>query len=122
GSSNQRVDAAQVMVEEVERSPQREGDQPQAHLRQFHGHWVEIDAIDAALEDVPLEQVDVGQLGRIDGDTLLAEGFKDALPGALQGEGDRIDGELVEELEQAVGDEIHDRHQKVAAAHCRVED
>ena len=59
---DQRVAAAQVMVEEVERRAQREGVEPQADLGQLDGHRVEIDAVDAALEDVPLEQVDVGQL------------------------------------------------------------
>ena len=82
---DQRVAAAQVVIEEVERRTQREGVEPQADLRQFHGHRVEIDAVDAALEDVPLEQVDVGQLGRIDGDALLAEGFQDARAGCGPG-------------------------------------
>ena len=82
----ERVAAAQVVVEEVERRTEREGVEPQADLRQFHGHRVEIDAVDAALQDVPLEQVDVGQLVRIDGDALLAEGFEDAVAGPVQGE------------------------------------
>ena len=70
---------SQVVVEEAQRRPQREGVEPEADLGQFHGHRVEIDAVDAALQDVPLEQVDVGQLVRIDRDALLAEGFQDAV-------------------------------------------
>ena len=74
-----------MVVEEVERRAEREGVEPQADLGQFDGHRVEIDAVDAALEDVPLEQVDVGQLVRIDGDALLAERFEDARAGSGPG-------------------------------------
>ena len=43
------------------------------------------------------------------------------VPGAVQGEVHRVDRELVEELEQVVGDEIDGFDQEVAAAHRRVE-
>ncbi len=89
---DQRVAAAQVVIEEVERRTQREGVEPQTDLRQRHGHRVEIDAVDAALEDVPLEQVDVGQFFVIERDALLAEGLDDARAGAVQGEVHRVDG------------------------------
>ena len=90
---DERIAAAQVMVEEVERSAQREGIEPQANLRQFDGHRVQIDSVDAALENVPFEQVDVGQLGRVNRDALFAQRFKNALAGPVQGEVDRVDRE-----------------------------
>ena len=43
------------------------------------------------------------------------------VPGAVQGEVHRVDRELVQELEQVVGDEIDGLDQEVAAAHRRVE-
>ena len=71
--TDQRVAAAQMVVEERQRRAQREAVEPEADLGQLHGHGVEIDAVDAALEHVALEQVDVGQLARIDGDALLVQ-------------------------------------------------
>src|SRR5262245_9584964 len=110
------------MVEEVERRTQREAIEPKAHFRQFHGHRVKIDSIDAALQNMPLEQIDVGQLVRIDRDALNAERFQNALPRDIEREVHRIDRELIEELEQSIGDEIDRLDEEVTAAHCRVED
>src|SRR5262249_12934569 len=79
-----------ALVERVKRRAEREGIEPQADLGQLHGHRVEIDAINAALEDVALEQIDVSQLLVIDEYTLLAQRLIDALTGAMQGEIHRV--------------------------------
>ena len=51
-----------MVVEETERRTQRESVKPEAHLGQFDGHRVQVDAVDATLQDVPLQQVDIGEL------------------------------------------------------------
>ncbi|HLW66905.1 MAG TPA: hypothetical protein VKS79_16440, partial [Gemmataceae bacterium] len=77
---DERVTATQVVVEEIQRRAQGKGVEPQADLGQLDGHWIEIDAVDAALEDVAFQQVDVGKFVRIDCHALLAQRFKNTLP------------------------------------------
>ncbi len=61
-------------------APRVKAVEPEADLGQLHRHRVEVDAVDAALEDVALEQLDVGQLGRVDRHVLVAA----ARPGCLR--------------------------------------
>ena len=60
-------------------------------------------------------------LSRIDGHALLERDSRMLRAGPFEGEADRVDRELVEELEQLVGDEIDRLDQEVPAAHRRVE-
>jgi len=62
-----------VVVQEAQRRSQREGVEPEAHLGQFHSHGVQIDAVDAPFQDVPLQEVDVGELVSDDCDALGRE-------------------------------------------------
>src|SRR6185437_16351904 len=85
GGADERVAGAEVVVEEVERGADGEGVQPEADLGEFHGHRVEIDAVDASLQHVAAKEVDVRQLHRIDADALFVQGVENALPGAVEG-------------------------------------
>ena len=62
-----------MVVEEIERCAQGEGVEPQTDLGQLHRHRVDVDSVDAALENVPLQQIDIGQFDRIDGDSLFSQ-------------------------------------------------
>ena len=68
---DERIATAKMMVQETQRSAQREGVQPEAHLGKLDRHRIQVNAVDAPLENMPLEQVHIGQLGRIDRDTLV---------------------------------------------------
>src|SRR5690349_18259308 len=49
--AKQAVSTSQVVVEETKWPPLRKCDEPQGKLRQFNGHWINIDSIDAPLSD-----------------------------------------------------------------------
>ena len=52
GDAQQSVAAHQVMVQERERPPRLETLQPERDLRQFHGHGVEVRAVDARRDHI----------------------------------------------------------------------
>src|SRR2546427_411745 len=103
-----------MVIQKVQRGAQGEAIEPQTDLRQLHGHRVKIDAVDAPLEDVPLEQIYVGQLlFRVQRHALLLKRLLDLLPSLFESEIHRVDRELIEELKQVVGDEIDGLDQEV---------
>ena len=65
--SEQAVAAAQVVIQETQRGPHREGVQPERHLGEFHRHRVLVDAIDAALEHHAPDNVTVVELVLVNG-------------------------------------------------------
>jgi hypothetical protein len=56
-----------MVVEEGERGANREGVKPQGDLRQLHGHWILVDAVDAALQDHAADDVPILQVFPVDG-------------------------------------------------------
>ena len=58
--TDQRVAAAQVVVEEGQRRADGEAVEPEGDLRQFDGQRILVDAVDAALEDHPPDDGLVG--------------------------------------------------------------
>src|SRR5688572_18491324 len=110
------------MVEERQGGAKRERIQPEADLGQLDGHRVQVHAVDAALEHVPLEQVNVDQFVRFDGDALLAQCFENVPSRPVEHERYRVDREVVEERQEPVGDKIDCLDQKVTTPHRRVED
>src|SRR5207249_11243182 len=69
-ATNERVARFHVVVEEGERGAEGEAVEPEADFGEFDGHGVEVYAVDAAFEDLALEQVDVGEFARIYADVL----------------------------------------------------
>ena len=88
---------AQVVVEEGKGTVGGDGFQPQGQLRQFHGHRVEVHAVQAILDDAAFP---VGQ-GR-----FAAAGL---------GRGERVRGDLF-------GKELAGPQEEVAGTHRRVKD
>ena len=87
---DERIATAKMMVQKRSAGADRERVEPQAYLRQLDGHRVEIDAVDAVLEYVPLEQIHFRELVGIDRDALLAQGFKNVT--AACGRGMKLTG------------------------------
>ena len=118
---NQRVAALDVVVEEGERGTEREAVEPQADLAEFHRHRVEIDAVDAAFQDAPLEQVEIGESAAVDADTLRLHRLLDLLPRHRQFMHNRIPPEAREQRRHRVGDVVHRLDQEVPTAHRGIE-
>ena len=94
--TDQRVAAAQMVVEERERAALRRRRQPERELRQIHRQRVEIHTVDATLGDAALP---IGQI-RL---------------------GARIGGRRHAQLKQIAGEIFRRRHREMPAAHRRVE-
>ena len=58
----QRVTAAQMMIQKRQRRADGEAVQPERQFRQFHGHRVQVDAIDRAFQHNAAHEVPVVQL------------------------------------------------------------
>ena len=61
--ADERVAAAQMVVEEGERRADGEAVQPEGDLCQLDGQWVLVDAVDTAFEDHAADDGLVGELG-----------------------------------------------------------
>ena len=59
------------MIEKGQRRAGRKCVQPQRHLGEFDGHRILVDAVDAALEHKPLDQVLVAELVVADDPSVL---------------------------------------------------
>ena len=129
--ADERVAAAQVVVEEGEGRADGEAVQPERDLGQFDGQRVLVDAVDAAFEDHAADDGLVGELGLVDHpvggvcprQNVLTDS-RDAFNqgrcvGALQ---PGRDGRRVfDQFENGVGEVVDSGDEKVAAAHGRVE-
>ena len=120
-AADERVAALHVVVEEGERRAEGEAVEPEADFGQFDGHGVEVDAVDAAFEDAPLEQVEVGELAHVDADALALHFCLDLAARLGQFVDDRVPFEGGQDFGHPVGDVVHGFDQEVAAAHGRVE-
>src|SRR5712692_2285472 len=121
-AADERVAALHVVVEERERRTQCEAVQPQADLRQFDGHGVEVYAVNTAFQHVPLEQVDVGQLAHIYSHALALHLLLYFTACFSQLIYNRIPSEGGQEFRHLVGDMVDGLYQEVTAAHSRVQD
>ena len=112
---------APQMVIETHGATKREGIEPQANLGQLNSHRVDVHAVDAPLQDVAVRRLmSVNLAGSI---VTPCSPIDSRMlgTGAVQGESDRIDWELVKEVQQAVGHQNDHFDQEVAAPHCRIE-
>ena len=129
--ADERVAAAQVVVEEGERRADGEAVQPERDLGQFDGQRVLVDAVDAAFEDHAADDGLVGELGLVDHPiggvcprqnvlTDSGDAFNQGrCVGAFQ---PGRDGRRVfDQFENGVGEVVDSGDEKVAAAHGRVE-
>ena len=95
--------------------------EPEACPGQLHRERVQVDAIDAAREQLVLQVSEVGSLARIArGGRASRRGSASRVGRAEPGE-DRASGEAFQEGDDALGDEIDGFDQEVAAAHRRIE-
>src|SRR5438270_3574578 len=69
-ANDEGVATLHVVVEEGERRTEGEAVEPETHFCQFDGHGVEVDAVDAAFEHAPFEQVEVGEFAQVYGYAL----------------------------------------------------
>ena len=60
--AEQRIAAAQMMVEKRKRGANCKGMQPQRHFRQFDSHRIEVHAVDTALQDHAADDIAVVEL------------------------------------------------------------
>ena len=129
--ADERVAAAQVVVEEGEGRADGEAVQPERDLGQFDGQRVLVDAVDAAFEDHAADDGLVGELGFVDDPV----GGVCPRQNVLTDSGDAYnqrrcvgafqpgrDGRRVfDQFENGVGEVVDSGDEKVAAAHGRVE-
>ena len=129
--ADERVAAAQVVVEEGEGRADGEAVQPERDLGQFDGQRVLVDAVDAAFEDHAADDGLVGELGLVDHPiggvcprqnvlTDSGDAFNQGrCVGAFQ---PGRDGRRVfDQFENGVGEVVDSGDEEVAAAHGRVE-
>ena len=130
--ADERVAAAQVVVEEGERRADGEAVQPQRDLGQLDRERVLVDAVDAALEHHAADDGLVGELGFVDDpigglgavEDLAADRFDAVDQGRTveavePGNGGRG---VFDQLGDGVGEVVDRGDQEVAAAHGGVED
>ncbi len=116
-AADEGVAGFHVVVEEGERRTEREAVEPEADFGQFDGHGVEVYAVDAAFQDLPFEQVDVGQFAHVYGDFLLFHLLLDGAARLGQFVEDGTPFEGGEEFDHLVGDVVHGFDEEVTAAH-----
>ena len=75
--AEQAVAAPQVVIEEAERRPDREGVQPQRHFRQLDRHRILVHAVHASLQHHAPDHVTVVELLGLDGPALRVGVAKD---------------------------------------------
>ena len=131
--AEERVAAAQVVVQERERRADGEAVEPEGDLGQFDGERVLVDAVDAALEDEAADDGLVGQLGLVDCPAGLVGALQDVGANGghavqqgrvvgvvlVQPVGDG--GRVFDQVGDVVGQEVDGADQEVAAAHGGVQ-
>ncbi len=132
--AEQRVAAAQVVVEEGQRRAGREGVQPQRELGQLDRHRVLVGAVDDPLQDHPPHNVPVIELGLVDGPLSGARVLQDSganlahpdqdgrlvVPLGLQSIDER--GRFCARLQHFVREVVDEGNEEVPAAHRRIAD
>src|SRR5205807_9463038 len=96
--------------------------QPQADLRQFHRHGVQVNTIYAAFQHSALQQRHAGQSVDVNRDFLALHVVQDVVTGLLKECPHRVLTPTVEEVDQPVADVIDHFDEEMPAAHGRVED
>ena len=129
--ADQRVAAAQMVVEEGQGRADGEAVEPEGDLRQLDGQGILVDAVDTALEDHPPDDGLVGQLGRVDDPLRLPGPAEDVPPdrGDAVDQGRSVlveplrDGrDVLDQVGDVVGEEVDGCDEEVTAAHRRIED
>ena len=129
--ADERVAAAQMVVEEGEGRADGEAVQPERDLGQFDGQRVLVDAVDAAFEDHAADDGLVGELGLVDhpigGVCPRQNVLTDSGDAFNQGRcvGARQPGRdgrrVFDQFENGVGEVVDSGDEEVAAAHGGVE-
>src|SRR5438128_3119492 len=110
------------MDEERERGAEGEAVEPERDFGQLDGHWVDVYAVNTALEDVTLEEVDVREAFGVYRDSLIVHFLKDRFAHAEEMRDDGIPGESVQKIESFIRDVVYSFDQEVTGAHGRIED
>ena len=127
-TAEQAVAAAQVVVEEIQRSADREGVQPQGDLGQLDRHRIPVDAVDAPLERHPPDDAPVVQLRRIEGPAVFPDIGQQRLADAVDAPGQRGDvpldsgSGLAHGGDHVVGELVDEVDEEVAGAHGGIAD
>ena len=126
--AEQAVAAPQVVIEEAERRPDREGVQPQRHFGQLDRHRILVHAVHTSLQHHAPDHVTVVELLGLDGPALRVGVAKDGVANGVDVLHQRRDIPLQRALRFGHGGNhpirqvIHEADQEVTRTHGRIAD